>query len=247
MLFRGLLPTIETKGVMYLNIFYEYEGIFGKAETAHLDRALREFFDLAATIRRRLGKQGYLLNTYLSCVLGAVNAIGIRDSADAGLDSASELRQLCGDVMNGKTDCHEHPLYETAKTFIESHPVSFQEDESRLDYYCVCLFGEFAAYIAGRFSLDKRNALSKTADIVALRDLYRKISAIIGGEEQMERLNLLIRQRFLIVTPLAAFLQGLTTDLLLNLTYRDPESDKQIFQLLPDDENGGGIFETRID
>jgi len=58
----------------------------------------------------------------------------------------------------------------------------------------------------------------------------------------MERLNLLIRQRFLIVTPMAAFLQGLTTDLLLNLTCRDPESDKQIFQLVPHDENAKGAL-----
>jgi len=241
-LFRGLLPTIEKKGVIKLNIFYEYEGIFGKTETAHLDRALREFLELAAVIRRRLGKQGYLLDRYLSCILSAVNSVGIRDAADAGLDSASELRQLCGDVLDGKTDCREHPLYETVKTFIQSHTVSFQEDESRLDYYCVCLIGEFTSYITGRFSLGKRNILSRTSDIVTIRDLYRKISAIIGGEEQLERLNLLIRQRFLIVTPMAAFLQGLTTDLLLNLTYRDPESDKQIFQLVPDDKNAEGAL-----
>ena len=225
-----------------MNIFYEYESLFGKAETAHFDRTLREFFEFAATIRRKLGKQGYLLDKYLSHVFDAVNSIGIRDSADAGLDSASELRRLCGDVLDNKTDCSGHPLYGTVKAFAESHPVSFQEDESRLDYYCTHLIGEFTAYVAECFSLDKRNALSRTADIVTIRDLYRKISAIIGGEEQLERLNLLIRQRFLIVTPMAAFVQGLTTDLLLNLTYRDPESDKQIFQLVPDDENAEGVL-----
>lgn len=224
-----------------MNNFYEYEAIFGKAETAHLDRALREFFELAATIRRRLGKQGYLFDKYLLHVLDAVNSIGIRDSADTGLDSASELRQLCADVIDGKTDRHEHPLYETIKTFVESHPVSFQEDESRINYYCANLISEFIQYAAERFALDKRNLLSKTVDIVTLRDLYRKISAIIGGEEQMERLNLLIRQRFLIVTPMVAFLQGLNTDLLLNLTYRDPESSKQLFQLVLDSETTGEV------
>ena len=56
----------------------------------------------------------------------------------------------------------------------------------------------------------------------------------------MERLNLLIRQRFLLVSPMAAFLQGLTTDLLLNLTCRDPESSKQLFQLVIGDETADG-------
>lgn len=66
-----------------MNIFYEYESIFGKAETAHLDRALREFFELAATIRRRLGKQGYLLDKYISCVLDAANATLLHVAAAA--------------------------------------------------------------------------------------------------------------------------------------------------------------------
>jgi len=224
-----------------MNIFYEYEGIVGKVEAAHFNRALQEIFELAATIHRRLGKQGYLLDKYLSCILNSVNSIEIGESADAGLDSASELRQLCSDVLDCKSNCHEHPLYEMVEAYIKSHPVSFQEDESRINYYCANLIGEFIQYAADRFALDKRNSLSKTVDIVTLRDLYRKISAIIGGEEQMERLNLLIRQRFLIVTPMAAFLQGLNTDLLLNLTYRDPESSKQLFQLVLDSETTGEV------
>jgi len=38
--------------------------------------------------------------------------------------------------------------------------------------------------------------------------LYRKISAMLGGEDEMERLNLLLRQRFLIVTPMAGVPAG---------------------------------------
>lgn len=34
-----------------MNTFYEYEGVFGKAEPAHLERTLQEFFELVATAR----------------------------------------------------------------------------------------------------------------------------------------------------------------------------------------------------
>lgn len=222
-----------------MNIFYEYEDFIGRAETAHLNCTMQEFFELAVSICRKLGKQGYLLDKYLSCVLDAVNSIGIQDSADAGFDAASELRQLCGDVLDSKSNCGGHPLYEAVKTYIESYPVSFQEDESRLNYYCINLLDEFISYAAERFLLCKKDSIHKTIDIITLRDLYRKISAITSGEEHMERLNLLIRQRFLIATPMSAFLQGLTTDLLLSLTYRDSESSKQIFQLMLDEKTEG--------
>ena len=76
------------------------------------------------------------------------------------------------------------PLYEAVKTHVESNPVSFQEDESRLNYYCINLLDEFISYAAERFSLCKKDTFHKAIDIVALRNIYRKISAITGGEEQ---------------------------------------------------------------
>ena len=70
-----------------------------------------------------------------------------------------------------------------------------------------------------------------TLDIVHLRDLYRKVSAILGSEEPLEQINLLLRQRFMLVTPMAAFLQGLTNDLLYSLTNRDIETGRRAVQL----------------
>ena len=78
-----------------LNTFFEYEGIIGKAETAHLDRALREFFELAAAIRRGLGKQGYLLDKYVSCVLEAANATTSIWLLRASQDSSPQVDAFC--------------------------------------------------------------------------------------------------------------------------------------------------------
>lgn len=64
-----------------------------------------------------------------------------------------------------------------------------------------------------------------------MRDLYRKVSAILGSEEPLEQINLLLRQRFMLVTPMAAFLQGLTNDLLYSLTNRDIETGRRAVQL----------------
>ena len=227
------------KGVIKLNTFFEYEGIIGKAETAHLDRALREFFELAAAIRRGLGKQGYLLDKYVSCVLEAANATLLFSSADDGFQTFSDLRNLCLEIMDGKTDNKGHSLYEKIKEHIGAHPLAHQERYTKLSVYCVALAGDFLEYAAERFALEQRKEAPPTFDMAYLRDLYRQISTIIGGEEQLERLNLLIRQRFMLVTPMAGFLQGMADDLLHDLVYRDAESSRQVFQLLMDSETTG--------
>lgn len=62
-------------------------------------------------------------------------------------------------------------------------------------------------------------------DIIFLRELYHKISDVVG-EEPMERLNQLTQQRFLIAAPLFCFAQGMTNDLLYSLRWRDIETNK---------------------
>jgi hypothetical protein len=68
--------------------------------------------------------------------------------------------------------------------------------------------------------------------------MYRKIGAILGNEEPLEQLNLLLHQRFLIVTPMDGFLQGLTNDLLYSLTSRDVETSRLAVQLRLEEEQG---------
>jgi len=50
----------------------------------------------------------------------------------------------------------------------------------------------------------------------------------------MEELNTKIRQRFLIAPLAAVFAQGVTNELLFQLTDRDRETSRQMFQLLLD-------------
>ena len=72
-------------------------------------------------------------------------------------------------------------------------------------------------------------------DIVELRDLYGKICAILGGEDEIDKLNILFQQRFLIATQAAMFTQYVTNQLVELLLRRDWETSKQVFQLLLDD------------
>jgi len=53
--------------------------------------------------------------------------------------------------------------------------------------------------------------------------------------KEMEHLNLLFCQRFLIAKATDIFLQGMTNQLLHSLTCRDRETLKQVLQLLLDE------------
>jgi hypothetical protein len=214
-----------------MNTFYEYEDIFGRAETAHLNRSFTELFELAAGIRRRLAKQAYLLDEYISMLLEGANATLVQSAAEDGFAASAELRHLCLAVMDGKTDSADHPLYEKFAAFIAGHPLPYQERVTRLNLYCIALAGDYLEYAAGKYRQEQKEILQKTLDIVHLRDLYRKVSTVLGGEDVLEQINLMLRQRFMIVTPMSGFLQGLTNDLLYSLTSRDIETGKRAFQL----------------
>lgn len=215
-----------------MNIFYEYEGIFGKAETAHLNRTMDEFLELSSTIRGKLDKQAYLLDKYISMILEGTNAALVQEAAEQGFAMSGELPRLCLSVMDGTNDGKEHPLYERILEYICSHPLPYQERATKLDLYHIALFRDFVEYATGQFYDRQKEKQRAVYDIVYLRDLYRKIGAIVEDESLMERLNLLLRQRFLIVTPMAAFLQGMTNDLLYSLTSRDVETNFLAIQLL---------------
>lgn len=214
-----------------MNTFYEYEGIIGKAETAHLGRTLQECFELAAAVRRKLGKQDYLLDKYISMILEGVNATLLYSAAESGFSASSELRHLCLAVMDRKTDCTEHPMYEKAQAYIAAHPLEYQERCTKLNLYCIALASDFLEYAADKYDQQQKEVQRAVFDIVYLRDLYRKIGALLGSEEPLEQLNLLLHQRFMLVTPMVAFLQGLTNDLLYALTSRDVETNRLAVQL----------------
>lgn len=215
-----------------MNIFYEYGGIFGKAETAHLNRTMEEFLQLSSTIRGKLGKQAYLLDKYISMILEGTNATLVQEAAEQGFAMSGELRRLCHSVMDGTEDDKEHPLYEKAREYICSHPLPYQEQATKLDLYHIALFSDLMEYATKQYHDRQKEKQRAVYDIVYLRDLYRKIGTIIEDEGLMEQLNLLLRQRFLIVTPMVAFLQGMTNDLLYSLTSQDIETNHYSFQLL---------------
>lgn len=215
-----------------MNIFHEYRGIVGRTDIASLKQTMDEFFELSNTIRQRLGKQGYLLDKYISLLLQAANVTLAFDAADSGLRTVGELHSICHSALDGSERFRDHPFYEHAKAYIDAHPLDFQEDRTKTSLYVIALFHDYMEYATGKFFKEQKRAMREVCDIVELRDLYQRISSLLSDENPMEKLNLLIRKSFILSSPMQSFIQGMTDELLFALTSRDDETGNLMSQLI---------------
>ena len=92
---------------------------------------------------------------------------------------------------------------------------------------------ELLEYALSEFTAKQEPVRIGSGDIVSLNELYDRICGAVE-EPLLEELNQRLLRRFQLTPVLSAFLQGFADDLLYQLTWRDPETSRQIFQLLLD-------------
>lgn len=214
-----------------MNIFYDDAGIIGKAEQVHLRNTLADIRQLAKAIKNKLGRQRYLLDKYLFDLLNAINQTSACDAAEQGAGYMGELIGLCCNLSRGAEADENHPLYAKVAAYISEHPLPYQEHNTKMNLYYIGLMDDLFSYAIPKFFEGRVDAIRRELDMVYLHGLYRDINSIIGNEDQMEELNLLIRQRFQVSTAMQSFIQGITNTLLDSLTERDAETGKTGVQL----------------
>jgi len=217
-----------------MNIFEKRENFLGCFEPEYMKNSILNLFMLAKEIRTKLGRQAYLLDNYISLVLEAANNTLAFEAASEGFEAASQLQELCFDVMDGNNVHTEHPFYQAVRKSFSGKAYSYQEKFTAMSLHYIYLSDLFLEHTTKLFLEEQYEKLISVLDDVMLCELYKKITHIIG-EDLMEKLNLTLKQRFFIVSAVSGFIQGLTNGLLYCLTYRDNETNKQIFQLLMDD------------
>ena len=218
-----------------MNIFRNMDAFYGGEDRVVAEVPLLSIFRLAKQIRLQLGPKGYLLDSYLDIVFQGLMSGSVSDVLEDGLNAAFDLQpSLLQHIVEGAKPDMPHPLYHRVQEVYEQNPSvkSFQEHRTRM-YLLMALLGDKPLVSAlSEFAAEQHSCLLSTIDIVVLRELYRDICRYVN-ESLMEELNRKLR-RFQVVSLRDAFLQGYTNDLLYQLTWRDPESSKQIFQLLLD-------------
>lgn len=218
-----------------MNIFKHGNSFFEKLNNGITDDSLLSFFKLAKQIRMRLGKQGYLLDCYLSLIFEGLTIKTSYDAADEGFQAGGDSQRYLFSLLDGTEPKHPHPLERRIREVHEEQAglLVFQERYTKL---CMLLFpmaDELLAQATTDFVKELVSSLNGVIDEVHLQELFDQI-AHLAGESMLEELNSKIYNRFLIAPVAAIFAQGMTDDLLCKLISRDHETSKQMFQLLLD-------------
>lgn len=221
-----------------MNIFESHEGFSGRFDPDSTGGTLLSLLTLAGDIRSKLGRQGYLLDSYLSLFLEGANAMLAYEAGSDGFERGGELRSLCFDVLDRDGTEKDHPFYDTALNALIARmdTMRYQERQTRMNLLYAALADEFLPFAVKHFLREAEHRINDNCDIPKLTDLYRRISEAVG-EALMETLNLRLKQRFLTAPMVPVFVQGATNDLLYCLLHRDSETNKQIFQLLMDKQS----------
>lgn len=218
-----------------MNIFERMDSIFGCLDSGARENSLLSLFKLAKQIQLLLGKQGYLLDSYLSLFFEAVSDKYAFEAADAGVLEGGEIQSLLYEVMNGSEPTKQYPFYQRIQQVYEQQlgEISFQEYYTKLCLLLFPLADEIMVHCTSKFVDERVNHLNGTVDMIRFGELYNQISHLVD-QSLMAELNQRLRQRFMIAPLSRSYAQGLTDDLLSRLTARDHETSRQMFQLLLD-------------
>ncbi len=218
-----------------MNIFREIDAFYGDEQKGQGD-PLYSIFRLAGRIRRELGPKGYLLDNYLGLVLQGLNMGVTGEAVEEGTEAAYQFQlRLLSHIVDGTEPEEPHPLFDHVREVYQRYPKirSFQERRTRLYLLMALAEEELLEHALSQFLAKQERFLIGSGDIVSLNELYDKI-VCLADQSFMEELDQRLRQRLQVTSMLSAFIQGYANDLLFQLTWRDPETSRQIFQLLLD-------------
>lgn len=218
-----------------MNIFREIDAFYGDEQKGRGD-PLHSIFRLAGQIRRELGPKGYLLDNYLDLVLQGLNMGVTGEAVEEGTEAAYQFQlRLLSHIVDGTEPEEPHPLFDHVREVYQRYPKirSFQERRTRLYLLMALAEEELLEHALSQFLAKQERFLIGSGDIVSLNELYDKILCL-ADQSFMEELGQRLRQRLQVTSMLSAFIQAYANDLLFQLTWRDPETSRQIFQLLLD-------------
>lgn len=215
-----------------MNGFESVDDFIGDVSIKNMWCSIEVLFWEAGKLRARLGKQALLLDEYLTILMEAVNRTSAYDAVTEGFECISGLREMCRDVLCGEKRNTDRPFYEQVEDFIGTNPLDCREVSSKISLYTVLLSGNFIEAMAEQFIRELKSDLQEEIDFVRFQKLRGRLCDELDGTEEMDRIDRLFRQSFIMVFPLACWLQGTADALLGDLISQDRESDKLNFQLL---------------
>ncbi|MFR2755363.1 MAG: hypothetical protein ACLTC0_07200 [Eisenbergiella massiliensis] len=227
------------KGRDFMNIFRTQADILGCRKEESPKASVDSFLFFARQLRSQLGKKGYLLDTYVSLFFETINETIALNAAEDGFAAAEQYRELCNSILHNSDAQNDSPLYGRIFKIFNEHPfiTAYQETNTKKALLYSLAADVIMADSVTEYIKQQEYSIDKVMDIVQFRDIYGQISMIVGDEDA-EELNCRLKQTFLVTQLLPIYRQAFRNDLLFKLTWRDPETSRQVFQLILDNLPG---------
>lgn len=216
-----------------MNIFIEAQKFYVGTQLHTLLDADENLFSLAVDIRKALDGHAYKLNEYLTVLLCGANLSPIQRTIEDADRDFRMIRHVCMDIIEEENKFCNHEYYPILKKYVDQNKVRFQDRYTLISLACALAVPELMEGMTEKYFAKLATDYRGLTDIVELRHLYRELT-YAAGEQKVDRLNELIKNRFFISVTGNLYLQTLTEQYLLELLNRNAESGQLIFQIILD-------------
>lgn len=220
-----------------MNIFQNREIFFGKSNFINIHSHMSKFWKLAREIKAELGDQKYYLDGYMNIIFETL--------ADMDLGTASAIADnICSNILgdcyvilgeNAKKEKEKSKFFDMVQKYIEEHTVNFKENHTKSEFYAANIIIDNLELLHQELKKRYKAEVLSDIDYPLASEYYKKITSIID-EEKMERFNDIIAESFIFGSIGISAAQHFIVYAVGMLVYRDPESSKQIYQLMMEEK-----------
>lgn len=218
-----------------MNIFRNRDRFFGKPNFICIRGYMNEFWKEASKIKSELGDKGYYLDKYLNVIFEMLADLDLSTASSVADDICwgilADCYIVCGDDEDLIKKKEKSIFFEIVKNYIDSHPVDFKEEHTKVEFYAGKIILENLQMIHKEFKKQYKNKVLMKIDYPVANSYFQKISSI-SGEEKMEDFNNVMAEAFVFGPIGLSVAQHSVVRAVGMLLYRDPESSKQIYQLM---------------
>ena len=213
--------------------FEEQEGLHGNFCVDIVIKSMEEFWKIASEIRTELGERSYYLDEYLSTIFSCINIPDVLNTASAGENTYSAFWPVILSLSGYEINREGYPFFDEVKKYIDSHSLNYYEKRTNAEIYLAYTLFSNIKTMVNDFIED---ISQDSNDYQVAEERFTQISKIVGSEKA-ERLEAAINDAFLVCPAAMVFIQSIITRFVGGLCARDPQTSKQIFQLILDSKN----------
>lgn len=218
-----------------MNIFQNRDRFFGKPNFISIRGNMDEFWRFGSEIKLELGDKEYYLDKYLNVIFETLADLDLATASSVADDICwgilADCYIVCGDDEDLIKKKEKSIFFEIVKNYIDSHPVDFREEHTKLEFYAGKIILENLERIHKEFKRQYKNKVLMKIDYPLANSYFQKISSIVG-EEKIEDFNNVMSEAFVFEGAGLLASQHSVVRAVGMLLYRDPESSKQIYQLM---------------